>query len=226
MSDSSAGGQPVDKRTRRVLLRAIPLSLLAAIVALLLFAWTAEEVLETGTIHFDDGVRATVHQHASPALTIFMRGITLLGSMEVLLPAILIVLTFLLVRGKRYEAIVLAVTMAGGMILNIVLKLSFHRSRPDPFFNLAAPPSYAFPSGHALLALCFYGVMARILSDSWRSRELRWMVWSVAVCLIGLIGLSRIYLGVHYPSDVLAGYAAAIVWISAVTVLVRRRKEV
>ena len=68
--------------------------------------------------------------------------------------------------------------------------------------------------------------MARMLSDSWKSRGLRWMVWSAAVCLIGLIGLSRIYLGVHYPSDVLAGYAAAIVWISAVTMLVRRRKEI
>src|ERR1700682_329661 len=223
MSDGSS--RSLDNKTRRVLLRAIPLSLVVAIVALLLFSWLAEEVLEAGTIRFDDSVRAAVHQHASPALTVFMRGITLLGSMEVLLPVVLIVLTFLLVRRKRYEAIVLAVTMAGGLILNMVLKLSFHRARPDPFFNLAVPASYAFPSGHALLALCFYGVMARILSDSWRSQGLRWMVWSAAVCLIGLIGFSRIYLGVHYPSDVLAGYAAAIVWISAVTILIRRRKE-
>jgi undecaprenyl-diphosphatase len=224
MPDSSA--RPVDSRTRRVLLRAIPLSLIAAIVALLLFAWMAEEVLESGTLHFDNNVRAAVHQYASPSLTIFMRGITLLGSMEVLLPAILIVLSFLLVLGKRYEAIVLAVTMAGGVILNMVLKLSFHRARPDPFFDLATPASYAFPSGHALLALCFYGVMARILSDSLKSREQRWMIWIGAVCFIGLIGLSRIYLGVHHASDVLAGYAAAIVWIGAVTMIARRRIEV
>ena len=223
MSDGSS--RSLDSKTRRVLLRAIPISLVVAIVALLLFSWLAEEVLEAGTIRFDDSVRAAVHQHASPALTVFMRGITLLGSMEVLLPAVLIVLTFLLVRRKRYEAIVLAVTMAGGLILNMVLKLSFHRARPDPFFNLTVPASYAFPSGHALLALCFYAVMARILSDSWTSHGLRWMVWSAAVCLIGLIGFSRVYLGVHYPSDVLAGYAAAIVWISAVTILIRRRKE-
>jgi undecaprenyl-diphosphatase len=224
MPDSSA--RPVDSRTRRVLLRAIPLSLIAAIVALLLFAWMAEEVLESGTLHFDNNVRAAVHQYASPSLTVFMRGITLLGSMEVLLPAILIVLSFLLVLGKRYEAIVLAVTMAGGVILNMVLKLSFHRARPDPFFDLATLASYAFPSGHALLALCFYGVMARILSDSLKSREQRWMIWIGAVCFIGLIGLSRIYLGVHHASDVLAGYAAAIVWIGAVTMIARRRIEV
>jgi undecaprenyl-diphosphatase len=222
MPDSA---RPLDTKTRRVLLRAIPLSLVIAIVALLLFSWLAEEVLQAGTIRFDDSVRAAVHQHASSVLTVFMRSITLLGSMEVLLPAILIVLTFLLVRGKRYEAIVLAVTMAGGLILNMVLKLSFHRARPDPFFNLTTPTSYAFPSGHALLALCCYGVMARIWSDSLRSGRHRWMVWVAAVFLIGLIGLSRIYLGVHYPSDVLAGYAAAIVWVSAVTMLVRRRKE-
>ncbi|HMH02435.1 MAG TPA: phosphatase PAP2 family protein [Terriglobales bacterium] len=223
MPDSS---RPLDTKTRRVLLRAIPLSLVVAIMALLLFAWMAEEVLEAGTIRFDNSIRAAVHQRASPALTVFMRGITLLGSMEVLLPAVLIVLTFLLVRGKRYEAIVLSVTMAGGVILNMVLKLSFRRVRPDPFFDLATPASYAFPSGHALLALCFYGVMVRILSDSLKSREYRWMVWVGAVLLIGLIGLSRIYLGVHHASDVLAGYAAAIVWISAVTMVVRQRKEV
>ena len=223
MPDSS---RPLDTKTRRVLLRAIPLSLVVAIMALLLFAWMAEEVLEAGTIRFDNSIRAAVHQRASPALTVFMRGITLLGSMEVLLPLVLIVVTFLLVRGKRYEAIVLAVTMAGGLILNMVLKLSFHRARPDPFFDLATPASYAFPSGHALLALCFYGVMVRILSDSLKSREYRWMVWVGAVLLIGLIGLSRIYLGVHHASDVLAGYAAAIVWISAVTMVVRQRKEV
>ncbi|OLB24345.1 MAG: hypothetical protein AUH15_01215 [Acidobacteriales bacterium 13_2_20CM_55_8] len=91
MSDSSA--RPVDSKTPRVLLRAIPLSLSSAIVALLLFGWLAEEVLEPGTTRFDDSVRAAVHQHASPALTVFMRGITLLGSMEVLLPAVLIFLT-------------------------------------------------------------------------------------------------------------------------------------
>jgi undecaprenyl-diphosphatase len=223
MPDSS---RPLDTNTRRVLLRAIPLSLVVAIMALLLFAWMAEEVLEAGTIRFDNSIRAAVHQRASPALTVFMRGITLLGSMEVLLPLVLIVVTFLLVRGKRYEAIVLSVTMAGGVILNMILKLSFHRARPDPFFDLATPASYAFPSGHALLALCFYGVMVRILSDSLKSREYRWMVWVGAVLLIGLIGLSRIYLGVHHASDVLAGYAAAIVWISAVTMVVRQRKEV
>jgi membrane-associated phospholipid phosphatase len=137
MPDSA---RPLDTKTRRVLLRAIPLSLVIAIVALLLFSWLAEEVLQAGTIRFDDSVRAAVHQHASSVLTVFMRSITLLGSMEVLLPAILIVLTFLLVRGKRYEAIVLAVTMAGGLILNMVLKLSFHRARPDPFFQ----PYYAY----------------------------------------------------------------------------------
>ena len=67
--------------------------------------------------------------------------------------------------------------------------------------------------------------MARILSDSVKSREYRWIVWIGAVCLIGLIGLSRIYLGVHHASDVLAGYAAAIVWITAVTMIVRRREQ-
>jgi undecaprenyl-diphosphatase len=106
--------------------------------------------------------------------------------------------------------------MAGAVILNFVLKTSFARTRPLPFFDTPLPSSYSFPSGHALFALCFYGVLAWLIAAGIRSQALRISIWTVAVLLVLLIGLSRIYLGVHYPSDVIAGYAASIVWIVAV----------
>jgi undecaprenyl-diphosphatase len=105
--------------------------------------------------------------------------------------------------------------------------LWFQRPRPDVFFG-PQPLNYSFPSGHALVSCCFYLALAEILvRDQWpRVRKLA--VWTLAVLLTGAIGLSRVYLGVHYPTDVLGGYAAAIAWLSIVRTgpKVRMRQEV
>ena len=108
--------------------------------------------------------------------------------------------------------------MAGAAVLETVLKYSFHRPRPVPFFG-TAPPSYSFPSGHALASLCFYGQLAIVLTDKICSRSARVLVWLVTGVFIAAIGLSRVYLGVHYSSDVIAGYAVATAWISSLAVV-------
>jgi undecaprenyl-diphosphatase len=102
--------------------------------------------------------------------------------------------------------------------------------RPIAFYG-TSPSSYSFPSGHALASLCFYGILAAVLSDRMRGRKPKFFIWLVASLLVGMIGLSRIYLGVHYPSDVIAGYLAGAVWITAVAVvdkilLDRREKKI
>jgi undecaprenyl-diphosphatase len=114
----------------------------------------------------------------------------------------------------------LAITMLGVAALNVALKFAFHRPRPVAFFG-ATPSSYSFPSGHALGSLCFYGILAAILAARVRGRGAKFCVWIAALFLIGMIGFSRIYLGVHYPSDVIAGYCAATVWVGAVGFLDR-----
>ena len=93
--------------------------------------------------------------------------------------------------------------------------------RPDPFF-MPKPSTYSFPSGHALISLCFYGLLAGTLTHDMRSKWHRVLVWCAAAVLITLIGLSRVYLGVHWPSDVIAGYAAALIWMGAVRMVVLR----
>jgi len=85
-----------------------------------------------------------------------------------------------------------------------------------PFFDLATPASFSFPSGHALFSFCFFAGIAALLSPRLSSQRAKLGLWSIAIALILGIGLSRIYLGVHYPSDVLAGYAAGIVWVATV----------
>ncbi|HEV7843048.1 MAG TPA: phosphatase PAP2 family protein, partial [Pyrinomonadaceae bacterium] len=122
---------------------------------------------------------------------------------------------FFILRWRR-SIVVFVVTMAGAIALNVTLKLSFKRTRPTAFFDTPLPSSYSFPSGHALLSLCFYGALAAILVPHLSRAAPRVLVWTAAALLVALIGFSRIYLGVHYPSDVLAGYAAAIVWVALV----------
>ena len=97
-----------------------------------------------------------------------------------------------------------------------VLKTGFHRSRPEPFFDTRLPASYSFPSGHAMLSFCLCLSAAALFSANQKSRLVRAVIWIFWLGLSGAIGYSRIYLGVHYPSDVLAGYLAALVWSLAV----------
>jgi undecaprenyl-diphosphatase len=116
----------------------------------------------------------------------------------------------------------IAITVIGGSLLMGVLKISFHRPRPQPFFDTLLPASYSFPSGHALLSFCLYGAAAALFSADQKKLWVRIAIWTVAAVLVGAIGFSRVYLGVHYPSDVLAGYLGALVWVLGVGIAYRR----
>jgi membrane-associated phospholipid phosphatase len=195
-------------------------ALLVAIAALFVFGWLSEEMLEGDTEKFDMFVRTSVHQHASPGLTRLMQGFSFLGSVGTVSSLCLVILAALLYFRRMRMAALLGITMIGMAALDEALKLSFHRPRPVAFFG-PTPSSYSFPSGHAFGALCFYGVLAAILAPRVRGRIPKWAIWSAAVFLIAMIGFSRIYLVVHYPSDVIAGYAAGAVWIAAIGFLDR-----
>ena len=215
-------------RVRGALSSILLMGIALAIAMILLFAWLADEVLEGETKSFDENVREFVHQLASPALTALMRVVTILGSTGFLITLGVIIAIIFLIIGWRRRIILFAVTMAGAAILNVTLKASFHRIRPVPFFDTPLPNSYSFPSGHALFSFCFYGVLAALIAHRRRPAAARIIVWSLATLLILLIGCSRIYLGVHYPSDVLAGYVAALIWVLAVALgyqILRRRKN-
>ena len=205
------------------------LGLGTAIVALIFFGWLADEALEGDARAFDDATRAAVHQLASPMVTAIMRGFSFIGSTIALtIATIFVVVRFAMQKWKR-EAILFALTMIGAGLLNITLKLAFKRPRPVPFFNLSPPESYSFPSGHSLTSAVFFGALAAILTARIKSSQVRAAIWIVSTVMFLLIGLSRIYLGVHYTTDVIAGFAAALIWILVVRFvemgLVRRRRR-
>ena len=205
--------------------RPLILGLLTAAAALLLFGWIAENVLRGSTRQLDDRVRTLVHAHANPVLTGAMRGLSLIGS-----PACLIALgalvVFMLVRnGRPRTAMLFVIAVLGAEILDQLLKLLFHRTRPVVFFGLAEPVGYSFPSGHSLVSCVFFGVLAAFAAARTPSATRRWLYYIAAALIISAIGLSRIYLGVHYFSDVIAGYAAAVVWVFSVASARRWRRR-
>ena len=190
--------------------------LAGAALFLILFGLLADEMREGDTRQFDDAVRLFVHAHSSTDLTSIMRFLSVVGSplvVTLIALASCIVLWFV---GHPRRAILIAVTAAGGSLLMWALKIGFHRARPEPFFDTRLPVSYSFPSGHAMLSFCLCLSAAALFSASRKSIWVRITIWTFWVGLSLAIGYSRIYLGVHYPSDVLAGYLAALVWSLAV----------
>jgi len=205
-----------EKRRFDFLSLSLLLGLAAAVGALIFFGWLADEVLEGETRHFDEVTRAAIHQLASPLLTTIMRGLSFVGSTLALsIGTTIVVVRFALLKWAR-EAILFAITMAGAGLLNVTLKLAFQRPRPVPFFDLPPPGSYSFPSGHALTSACFFGALAAILTARVKSRRVRLFLWVVCTLMFVLIGFSRIYLGVHHTTDVIAGFVAALIWILVV----------
>ena len=193
-------------------------ALLIDVTALFVFGWLAEEVLEGDTQTFDAIVRNAVHQLITPGLTHLMQAFSVLGSVAVITAlSLLAICIFVYFHHVRTAALV-AITMLGAGVLDLALKHTFHRARPMGFFGIS-PSSYSFPSGHALGSLCFYGVLAAILSARVRGRAARFCIWIATTILVTLIGFSRIFLGVHYPSDVIAGYCAAAVWVGMLVFL-------
>jgi undecaprenyl-diphosphatase len=198
------------------------LGLVCAVVSLVLFAGLAEEMLEGDTRLFDAAVREFIHSHSSAGLTTAMQFVTLLGSSLFVAIAATSGCVALWFAGRRRKALLLAITVTGGSLLMWVLKVSFHRQRPQPFFDTHLPASYSFPSGHALLSFCLYGAGAALFAADQKKRWVRVAIWTFAVVLVVGIGYSRIYLGVHYPSDVLAGYLSALVWVLGVGIAHRK----
>jgi undecaprenyl-diphosphatase len=198
---------------------------LIAALALILFAWLAREVTRGDALRLDTPIRNAVHARSSPPLTAMMRGVSLLGSEVILVPLGVILVWWLVAVKRRRAAVVFAVAALGAEALDQIMKLLFHRPRPEPFFGLASPVTHSFPSGHAMVSCCYFGVLAVILAARgapWApSRARRISIFAGAALLVALMGFSRVYLGFHYPTDVLAGYAAAVVWLAGVAQALR-----
>jgi undecaprenyl-diphosphatase len=216
-----------DSAAPRLLTASLLAGLLAAALALLVLTWLGREIISGVTPGLDTVVRDAVHGYSSPTMTRIMIAASRYGGPSWLVPIGLALALVFLIRGWPRGALLIAVTLAGAALLNGMLKQSFARARPAAFFDYPLPSSPSFPSGHAFFAASFLGALAVLVSSRVPRPAWRIAMWVLAAGLILLIGSSRVYLGVHYPTDVAAGYAAAVIWVGAIALgdrLVQHRR--
>lgn len=162
----------------------------------------------------DDNIKAWFVVHATPLLTAIARVITFFGSVAFLSSASALTAVILALRRSFYRLLALVLAAGGGAWLNITLKHLFHRQRPVLENPLVTLSSYGFPSGHTMGATIFYGVLALIITYWMRSWSGRVLTGWLAAFMIAMIGVSRIYLGAHYFTDVIGAVAVGLAWLA------------
>jgi undecaprenyl-diphosphatase len=192
---------------RALTLRTIALFAIAAVASLAFVVIAA--CVRTGALdHLDVAVELAIHRLDSRLGDAVMKTATLIGSNAVLLPVVAGVALLALYRRNRGIAIVLVINTMVVIAVNHLLKVMFSRERPTLFDKIALPTDYSFPSGHAMSALGIYGVVAAALIALYPGA--RRPVIVAATLVIATIGFSRIYLGVHWPFDVVGGFLGAV----------------
>lgn len=184
--------------------------------AIWMFAELAQEVLAGTTQRLDEAVLTWVAGHRSELADHVALEITALGNFATLFVLILTVSVFLWLSRHQISVALLMIAVAGGSILNSFLKEIFNRPRPTVVEAGTDVMSLSFPSGHAMSSFIAYACVAFLVGRLEPTRTMRILTWSFAALIILAVGASRIYLGVHYPSDVLAGFTAGLAWLAFV----------
>jgi undecaprenyl-diphosphatase len=193
--------------------RRLALSLAAALLSAIAFAQIAEDYLTNDPLaRWDVSFARWLAGERSTLGTDFFRVLTDVGSPSVALALALVVCVALYRRRQLVDAALLPLVLGGAELLNLILKLSFHRERPEvAFVHL---DTYSFPSGHAMISTAAYGALAYLAWSRLETRRSRLTLVAGTSLLVALIGFSRLYLGVHYLSDVLAGVAGGVFWLA------------
>jgi undecaprenyl-diphosphatase len=202
-------------RVERLMLVAV----IAAAAALFAFAKLANEVGEGGTRAFDERVLLALRTPGNLAdpigpkwLEEMMRDFTALGSTGVLILVVLAVVGFLAMTRKGHAALTVLVAVSSGVLLSQTMKWAYARPRPELVPHGAEVFTASFPSGHSMMSAVVYLTLGALLARTQSSQGTKIYILLVAVILTVLVGTSRVYLGVHWPTDVLAGWALGGVW--------------
>jgi undecaprenyl-diphosphatase len=190
--------------------------LLSGAAIALVFTWAfaklAGRVRSGSTQAFDDSVMSWIAAHQNPVMQQIMLEFTALGTGTVVAVIVIVSSTFLWLNKHKHSALLLIIATFGGIVLNGLLKLGFDRPRPQIFKWGTYAMSSSFPSGHAMSAVIVYGTVAYLAARLQRRAASRVLTLVFAALIIALICASRMYLGVHYPSDIAAGLVIGLAW--------------
>jgi len=192
---------------------AVAFTLVVMLGLLLARVWASD-----GPTAFDSEITRWFVNHRTPAWTDAMRIITWLGSSVVVIPLAMVVIVALLIGRQRWLALFVALAVSGASLLSALAKDVIGRDRPPVDLRLQQAHSSSFPSGHSTQAAATYFALAIVVTVLSQSRPLRAVTWTVATIIVVLVGVSRVYLGMHWATDVLGGWMLGSVWIAGLTV--------
>lgn len=179
-----------------------------------IFLKFADDVFAKEPILIDEPLIAATRTISSNGIDVFMKFVTHGGDTLFIFTATLVLSLFLYSRRRRRDLLAVLFSVGGAGIINVILKLFFQRDRPSLATALISENSFSFPSGHAMGTVALGLTLVTML---WRSKW-RWLSVALATVYISTIGFSRVYLGVHYPSDVVGGWCVSAVWVFIVYV--------
>ncbi len=188
------------------------------IIPTFLFVELADEVFEQETTTVDEAILRGINTYESPTLDSIVTATTDLG--YVWWVGLITILTVTVcIRYKHYaSALIVIIGIAGSALINVLLKAVFQRDRPELWERLVTENSFSFPSGHAMASASLAAVLVVLF---WPTRW-RWYAIIIGLLYMIYIGFTRMYLGVHYPTDILAGWLVAIAWVSITTIIIKR----
>lgn len=183
----------------------------------IVFIQLADEILEAEPIPADTTILEAIRSLSSPVMDIVFLVFTTIGNVEALIPITLLIVAYLLYKKQRRNALIVTFGLGGAAAANVVLKLIFQRDRPELWDRLIVESGYSFPSGHAMATSALIFALIVIL---WNTR------WRLVAILFGgflmvMIGLSRMYFGVHYATDIIAGWSLSLAWVLLVALIVK-----
>ena len=207
---------------------AVLVSLLMIAGAIWAFAELADEVLEGETKAFDESILRSLRQADDPAQPIggvwlksVARDFTALGGFAIITMVCIGSAGFLALQRKWHALVLVVASIGGGAVVSTLLKAWFERPRPTHVAHLTEVNSLSFPSGHSMLAAVTYLTLGSLLARTTADRRIKIYILTCAVVLTGVIGITRVFLGVHYPTDVLAGWCAGISWALLCSLIAR-----
>lgn len=206
----------VPNRKQAVISLSVIIAFVVIAICSMLFVKIAEEVRESDTAKFDQTALMLINQNSNKFLDNFMPVATDVGGVVGIVVLVCLFGAVFVWRKEYRRLAILLVGVGGAVLLNLILKAVFMRDRPDLWVQLIHETGYSFPSGHAMSSA---GLGFALVAALWTSRW-RWWAMAFAAVYIVFVGFSRLYLGVHYPTDVFAGWLVSAVWVATVALLI------
>jgi membrane-associated phospholipid phosphatase len=186
-----------------------------------IFGALAKDVWTQQVFSWDAAIALWLNARATPALDRFWWIVTTLGGVPVMTLMTVALAVALIAQNRASQALFVIISVGGAVVLNLLLKSEFRRARPTLFEPFVVEPNFSFPSGHSTTSAAF---VAALVVLSWRTRW-RWLASCFGILYAVLVGVSRVYLGAHYPSDVIAAWSVTLAWVAALALVWRSRKK-